>query len=68
VPIVVQKRIEPTAVIVLITARYAKHQDIDGKATNANSVVTSAAHQDTQQSNVREPDATNAAARHTKAL
>jgi hypothetical protein len=63
--IVVQKRIEPTAVIVLITARYAKNQDIDGKATNANSVVTSAAHQDTQQPNVREP---NAAARHTKAL
>jgi hypothetical protein len=50
---VVQKRTEQTAVIVLITARYAKHQDIDGKATNANSVVTSAAHQDTQQPNVR---------------
>ena len=67
----VQKRTEQTAVIVLITARYAKHQDIDGKATNANSVVTSAAHQDTQQPNVpnvREPDSANAAARHTKAL
>jgi hypothetical protein len=65
---VVQKRTEQTAVIVLSTARYANNLDIDRKATNANSVVTNAAHQDTQQPNVREPDATNAAARHTKAL
>jgi hypothetical protein len=68
---VVQKRTEQTAVIVLITARYANNLDIDRKATNANSVATSAAHQDTQQPNVpnvREPDSANAAARHTKAL
>jgi hypothetical protein len=65
---------EPTAVIVLITARYANNLDIDRKAANANSVVTSAAHQDTQQPNVRKRDASaavrriHAAARPTKAL
>ena len=52
-----------------ITARYAKKQGIDRNEQAANSVcVASAAHQDTQQPNVREPDATNAAARLTKAL
>jgi hypothetical protein len=62
---VVQKRTEQTAGIALITARYANNLDIDRKAANANSVVTSAAHQDTQQPNVpnvRKQDATNAAA------
>jgi hypothetical protein len=65
---VVQKRTEQTAVIVLITARYANNLDIDRKATNANSVVTSAAHQATQQPNAIKADAANAAARLTKAL
>ena len=64
----VQKRTEQTAVIVLITARYANNLDIDRKATNANSVVTSAAHQATQQPNAIKADAANAAARLTKAL
>ena len=64
----VQKRTEQTAVIVLITARYANNLDIDRKATNANSVVKSAAHQDTRQPSALKQDAANAAARHTKAL
>jgi hypothetical protein len=50
------------------TAGYAKNLVIDRKR-GANSVcVASAAHQDTQQPNVRKQDAANAAARLTKAL
>ena len=64
----VLNRTAQTVAIVLITARYANNLDTDGKATNANSVVTSAAHQDTQQPNAIKADAPNAAARHTKAL
>ena len=48
----VQKRIERTAVIVLITASYAKNLGIDRNEQSADSAcVASAAHQDTQQPN-----------------
>jgi hypothetical protein len=53
---VVQKRTEQTAVIVLITARYANNLDIDRKATNANSVATSAAHQANRIQRMRQHD------------
>ena len=67
--IVVLNRIAQTAAIVPIIARYAKKLGIARKATNANSgSVASAAHQDTQQPNAIKPNATNAAARLTKAL
>ena len=62
----VQKRTEQTAVIVLITARYANNLDIDRKATNANSAsATNVELQDTQHPNVH---VVNAAARPRKAL
>ena len=65
--IVVQKRIEQTAVIVLITARYANNLGIDRNQQVANSAcATSAEHQDTQHPNALH--AANAAARPTKAL
>ncbi len=52
-----------------ITARYAKKRGKDRNEQGANSVcVASAAHQDTQQPNVRKRDAANAAARLTKLL
>jgi hypothetical protein len=66
---VVQKRIERTAVIVLITASYAKNLGIDRNEQSADSAsVASAAHQDTQQPNAIKADAAHAAARLTKTL
>ena len=63
----VLNRTEQTAVIVLVTARYAKNLGIDRNEQGANSVcVASAEHQDTQHPNVLH--AANAAARPTKAL
>ena len=65
----VQKRIERTAVIVLITASYAKNLGIDRNEQSADSAsVASAAHQDTQQPNAIKADAAHAAARLTKTL
>ena len=65
----VQKRTEQTAVIVLITARYAKNLGIDRNEQSADSACAAiAAHQDTQQPNAIKPNAANAAARLTKAL
>ena len=65
----VLNRIEPTTETVPIFARYAKNLGIHKNEQDASSAyATSAAHQDTQQPNVRKLDAANAAARHTKAL
>ena len=65
----VLNRTEPATPSVPSTARFAKNLGIDRNEQSADSAcVASAAHKDTQQPNVREPDATNAAARLTKAL
>ena len=65
--IVVPNRTEQTAVIVLLTAPYAKKLDIDRNEQVAHSAsATNVEHQDTQHPNVLH--AANAAARPTKAL